>query len=153
MKENRKYNYEGMFLLRQTAAADLGAAVEHIRELLTRAEGEIIAMKKWDERRLAYEIKKQKRGMYILVYVTLPTTSMANLERTLNLSDMILRWMLVRADHLTLDEMRAADAQQELADEIKLRADRARERADRGEAIEEEQEEVSEETETASADM
>lgn len=130
MKENRTHAYEAMFLLRQSAAADLGAAVENIRQLLTRAEGEIIAMKKWDERRLAYEIKKQKRGVFILTYVSLPTTAIADLERSLNLSEDILRWMLVRVDHLTIDEMKALDAQQELADEIKLREERAREKAD-----------------------
>mgnify|MGYP003700543401 CR=1 FL=1 len=130
MKENRKHFYEAMFLLRQSAAADLGSAVEHIRETLERAEGEIVAMKKWDERRLAFEIKKQKRGTYILVYVSIPSSQMASLERALNLSEVVLRWMLVRADHLSVDEMKAADAQQELADEIKLRDERARERED-----------------------
>jgi small subunit ribosomal protein S6 len=134
MKENRTHEYEAMFLLRQSAAADLGAAVENIREYLARAEGQIIAMKKWDERRLAYEIKKQKRGVFILVYVTLPTAAIAKLERTLNLSEDILRWMLVRVDHLNVDEMKAMDAQQELADEIKLREDRAREKADGAES-------------------
>lgn len=130
MKENRTHEYEAMFLLRQSAAADLGAAVENIRQYLARVDGQIIAMKKWDERRLAFEIKKQKRGVFILVYVTLATTEMAKLERILNLSDDILRWMLVRVDHLTIDEMKAMDAQQELADEIKLREDRAREKAE-----------------------
>jgi small subunit ribosomal protein S6 len=134
MKENRTHEYEAMFLLRQSAAADLGAAVENIRDYLARAEGQIVAMKKWDERRLAYEIKKQKRGVFILVYVTLPTAAIAKLERTLNLSEDILRWMLVRVDHLNIDEMKALDAQQELADEIKLRDDRAREKAEGAES-------------------
>lgn len=130
MKENRTHEYEAMFLLRQSAAADLGAAVENIRQYLARVDGKIIAMKKWDERRLAFEIKKQKRGVFILVYVTLATTEIVNLERILNLSEDILRWMLVRVDHLTIDEMKAMDAQQELADEIKLREDRVRDKAE-----------------------
>ncbi len=140
MKENRKNYYEAMFLLRQAASADLGAAVDHIREVLERAEGEILAMKKWDERRLAYEIKKQKRGTYILVYVGIPAAQMASVERMLNLSEVVLRWMLVRADHLSVEEMTAADAQQELADEIKLRSERGRDRDE------------SEETEPAAAE-
>lgn len=134
MKENRTHHYEAMFLLRQAAAADLGAAVDHIKDVLQRAEAEIIALKKWDERRLAYEIKKQKRGTYLLAYAAIPATQMASLERMLNLSDVVLRWMLVRADHLSIEEMKAADAQQELADEIKLRADRGGEKDESGAA-------------------
>ena len=131
MKENRTQTYEVMFLLRQAAAADLGAAVDHIRDVLARAGAEIIALSKWDERRLAYEIKKQKRGMYFLVYATIPTANVASLERDLNLSEVILRWMLVRADHLSLDEMQATDAQQQVADEIALRAERQRDKAEK----------------------
>jgi len=131
MKENRKFNYELMFLLRQSASADLGASVEHIRDLLAKAEGELIALKKWDERRLAFEIKKQKRGVYILAYATLPTANIASLERSLNLSETVLRWIIVRVDQLSIEEMQAVDAQQELSDEIKLRADRAREKVEK----------------------
>ncbi|RMH26498.1 MAG: 30S ribosomal protein S6 [Planctomycetota bacterium] len=128
MKENRTHHYEIMCLLRQTAAADLGAAVDHIRETLTRHGGEILAMSKWDERRLAYEIEKQKRGAYILTYATLPTASLAAIERDFNLSEIVLRYILLRADHLTVEEMQATDARQALADEIALRAERQRER-------------------------
>lgn len=124
MKENRTHHYEAMFLLRQAAAADLGAAVDHIRDILARAEAQVLALSKWDDRRLAYEIEKQKRGVYILVYASIPTAKMASLERDLNLSQQILRWMVTRADHLTAEEMRATDGQQRVADEIALRGSR-----------------------------
>ena len=130
MKENRTHHYEAMFLLRQAAAADLGAAVDHIRDILARAEAQVLALSKWDDRRLAYEIEKQKRGVYILVYATIPTTKMASLERDLNLSQQILRWMVTRADHLTVDEMRATDGQQQVADEIAIRGERRTDAAD-----------------------
>lgn len=150
MKENRTHHYEIMILFQQSAATNLGAAVEHIREIFARAEGELLSMKKWDERRLAYEIKKQKRGLYILAYVTLPTAKVAVLERALNLSDMVLRWILVRADHLSLDEMKALDAQTELADEIVLRAKRAKEHAE-GSSDSDNESQPETETETAAA--
>ncbi len=130
MKENRTHHYEAMFLLRQAAAADLGAAVDHIRDILARAEAQVLALSKWDDRRLAYEIEKQKRGIYILVYAAIPTAKMASLERDLNLSQSVLRWMVTRADHLTVDEMRATDGQQQVADEIALRGERQPDPAD-----------------------
>jgi small subunit ribosomal protein S6 len=124
MAENRTYTYEAMFLLSQAVAADLGGAVAHIRESLERHGAQIIAMKKWDERRLAYEIDKQKRGVYILAYFSAPARSMGQIERAFNLSEKVLRHLIIRADHLTLEEMKASDAQKELEIEARLRAER-----------------------------
>ncbi len=64
----RIHTYEGFFLFPQAAATDLQAAVEHVKELLARIDAEIISFSKWDERRLAYEIKGNKRGIYFLTY-------------------------------------------------------------------------------------
>lgn len=127
MAEQRVAPYEGMFLLTQAATADLNAAVDHIRAIIAKAGAEIIAMSKWDERRFAFEIKKQKRGVYILVYFNSPTKGLPVIERECNLSDTVLRVMVVRADHLSEEEMRATDAQRELADEAALRRERAAE--------------------------
>src|SRR5215510_3312359 len=113
MAENRTYTYEAMFLLSQTVAADLSGAIAHIRESLERYNAQIIAMKKWDERRLAFEIDKQKRGVYILVYFSAPAKNMGQIERSFNLSEKVMRHLVIRADHLTLDEMKATDAQKE----------------------------------------
>lgn len=122
MANNPVYVYEGMFLLSQAVAADFGGAIDHIRELIAKAHGEILAMKKWDERRLAYEIKGQKRGVYILVYFKAPGGEMARLERDCNLSEKILRSIVLRADHLTPEEIQTFDARKELEVEAKMRA-------------------------------
>jgi small subunit ribosomal protein S6 len=116
-----------MFLISQAVAVDLQGAVDHIREILSRAGATIFAMKKWDERRFAYEIKKQKRGVYLLVYFSAPAASLAQIERSCNLSEKLLRTLVTRCDHLTPEEMRLADAQKELEVEARLRAQRAAE--------------------------
>jgi small subunit ribosomal protein S6 len=77
----RTGTYEGMFLVSQAAAAQFGDTLNHINELFGRANATVVAMKKWDDRRLAYEIDKQKRGVYILAYFTCPTDMVARLER------------------------------------------------------------------------
>lgn len=128
MPEIRTYTYEAMFLVGQAAAADLAGVIEHIKEILARGQAEIIAMRKWDERRLAYEIKKQKRGLYILTYFRAPSSSLAHIERDCNLSERILRVLILRADHLTEEEMLASDARDALETEAKMRAAQAKER-------------------------
>jgi small subunit ribosomal protein S6 len=128
MAENRTYTYEAMFLIGQAASADLAGVIQHINEILQRGHAELIAMRKWDERRLAYEIKKQKRGLYILTYFRAPASQLSHIERDCNLSEKILRVLILRADHLTEDEMRASDARDALETEARLRATQAKER-------------------------
>lgn len=122
MPEKRSYTYEAMFLIGQAAAADLTGVIDHIKEILARGHAEIIAMRKWDERRLAYEIKKQKRGLYILCYFKAPNDQLGHIERDCNLSEKVVRALILRADHLTMDEILATDGRTELEVEAKLRA-------------------------------
>ncbi|MBZ0171010.1 MAG: 30S ribosomal protein S6, partial [Phycisphaerales bacterium] len=101
--------YECMFLISQAEAADFNAAIEYIDGILSRAECEVLAMRKWDERRLAYEIDKQKRGVYILSYFKATGDAAGRIERECGLSEQIMRVMIVRAEHMNDDQARAAD--------------------------------------------
>jgi len=121
MATKRVYTYEAMFLLSQAVAADLNGAIDHIKDIISRGHGEIVAMRKWDERRLAYEIDGQKRGYYILCYFKAPGESLSHIERDCNLSEKLLRSMVTRADHLTEEQLRNAEAMQRTADEARLR--------------------------------
>jgi small subunit ribosomal protein S6 len=123
--------YESMFLISQAEAADLNGILAHIEEILRRGHAEILAMRKWDERRLAFEIEKQRRGLYVLCYFRAPANSISHIERDCNLSERIMRAMLLRADHLTDEEVASQDDRAGLATEAKLRAARATERTTR----------------------
>ncbi|MFO0874789.1 MAG: 30S ribosomal protein S6 [Phycisphaerales bacterium] len=122
MAEIRIHPYEALVLFPQSAGADLAGCLDHLREILSRADAELLALKKWDERRLAYDIRGNKRGIYFLAYFKAKSSALVGIERDLNLSERVLRSLVARADHMTEDQMRAADGQQQLADEIKLRA-------------------------------
>ena len=123
--KGRNYDYEAMFLVSQSDAANLGDVVDHINGILDKGSAELIAMRKWDERRLAYEIDKQKRGTYLLAYFAADPANIQTIERACNLSETIMRFMILRADHLTREEMAAADAREELKTEIELRKTQA----------------------------
>lgn len=133
MADTQRHNeYEVMFLISQAEANDFQGVIDHINNLFDRANAEVISMQKWDERRLAYEIDKQKRGVYILSYVKAPTESMQAFERDCNISERILRTLVTKADHLTLEEMQAFDRRTDLETEAKERALRAAEREEAG---------------------
>lgn len=123
--KKRTYTYEAMFMISQATASQLNDAIAHINEILARGNAQLIAMRKWDERRLAYEIAGQKRAVYILAYFKAPGPDVAHIERDCNLSEKVMRAMILRADHLTEEEILAMDARKELETEARLRADRA----------------------------
>ena len=119
--KGRTASYEVMFLVSQAVAADLKSFIEQIKTIVGRAGGTIHALRKWDERRLAFEIDKQKRGTYLLLYFSTDPTKMGGFERDCNLSENIMRTLITRADHLTIEEMQAHDGQRELETEANLR--------------------------------
>src|SRR4051812_32701229 len=83
--------YEAMFLFGPSAATDGEGALNNAKGIIERHGGKIIVLKKWDERRLAYEIRGQKRGTYLVAFFTAPGTAIAPIERDVNLSEDILR--------------------------------------------------------------
>jgi small subunit ribosomal protein S6 len=121
MADIRINAYEGMFLFPQTVAADLQSAADHVLEILSKGDAEIISLCKWDERRLAYDIKGNKRGVYFLTYFKCDAQKLSMIERDARLSEKLLRSMMTRADHLSPEQMTAMEGRQQLSDEIALR--------------------------------
>ena len=132
MSDNTKRMYEGMFLFPQNTISDLQSATDHVMSLLQRADAELVSFKKWDDRRLAYDIKGNKRGVYFLTYFRCDPTRVADLERSSNLSELLLRSLVIRADHLNAEDIEAAEGRDALADEIKLRTEQAASSAEAG---------------------
>lgn len=110
MSASKPALYEGMFLFNSALIqSSVSAASDVLRQVLDRAEAEIVSMYKWDERKLAYPIKGQKRGLYMLVYFNARGTQIPNIERDVNLSDEILRCMILRGDHIGEAELQEAE--------------------------------------------
>ncbi|MEE3002127.1 MAG: 30S ribosomal protein S6 [Planctomycetota bacterium] len=134
MSDNEKRIYEGMFLFPQSSLSNMQEASDHIHGLLTRVEAEVVSFRKWDERRLAYEISGNKRGVYFLCYFNCDPTQIEVFERLCNQSESLLRSLVTRADHINQEEIEAADGRESLADEIKLREEEAASAKDSGDA-------------------
>jgi small subunit ribosomal protein S6 len=123
MAETRIRLYEGLFLMSQNVG-DLKAALDHVQEILNRAEAETLVLRRWDDRKLAYPIQGQKRGTYILAYFNARSTQLANIERDCNLSENILRAMMVKAEHVGEAELELErQAAQERSVEPALRSE------------------------------
>ncbi|MFO0962864.1 MAG: 30S ribosomal protein S6 [Phycisphaerales bacterium] len=121
--EIRNGKYEAMFVFPQSASADMNGAMDHIKEILSKGEATLHSLVKWDERRLAYDIKGNKRGVYFLARFTADTLRVKEIERDCRLSEKLLRALVTRNDELTEEQMKNAEAAQRTSDEAKLRAD------------------------------
>ena len=103
--------YEAMFLMGPTAAQDLDGAMTLCRSMIERHAGQVMVIKKWDERKLAYELEGQKRGTYIIAYFRAPGNAVTAIERDVKLNEQVLRVMITKADHLNQQEMEAVEPQ------------------------------------------
>jgi small subunit ribosomal protein S6 len=103
---SQKKTYEGMFLL-DPGNADFQAASQPVRNVLTRNEAEILVIKPWDERRLAYEVQGHRRGLYVLTYFQVDPAHIAEIDRDCQLSEQILRSLILRREHLSDEQIHA----------------------------------------------
>jgi ribosomal protein S6 len=98
--------YEALVLVDSAeAAADWQGINEHVKKMFERNDAEIVSIRKWDERPLAYEIMKKNRGTYILVYFNSFSDKIALIERDSQLSERIMRTLILRVDHVTKGDM------------------------------------------------
>jgi small subunit ribosomal protein S6 len=98
--------YEGMFILDPTKfARDPGAAAQQVADLLTNHGGTILAARLWDERKLAYPIKGHKKGVYWLTYFTMPGGNLIALERQCEITEDIVRKLVLKVDDRIADAL------------------------------------------------
>ena len=88
--------YEGLFLLDTARAAkDWEGTEALVTNTLTRYGATYALKGRWDERKLAYQIKGHRRGTYFLAYFDAPAASMADIRRDLLLTDGVLRFLIL----------------------------------------------------------
>jgi small subunit ribosomal protein S6 len=94
------YDYETLTVfhpdLGETGSKELAARV---RAILEGGKAEITKVDEWGMRELAYSIRKQRRGIYVLLEYKAEPPTVLELERQLKLNDQVLRFITVRQIH------------------------------------------------------
>ena len=91
--------YEGMLLVEPTIAAkDWKKVEEEVDRIAKRSGAAIIQLAKWGERKLAHKVLKHNRGAYVLAYLSVPEESVTKLRADLELSEVVLRSLILRHD-------------------------------------------------------
>jgi len=98
--------YEGMFILDPAKfARDPGAASQQVADMIAQQGGTVLAARLWDERKLAYPIKGHKKGVYWLTYFKMPSGGLTALERQCEISDDIIRKLVLKVDDRIADAL------------------------------------------------
>jgi small subunit ribosomal protein S6 len=85
-----------MFLVDSAlATADWEGTLAFVENILKRAEAEVVAIRKWGERKLAYDIEHKSRGTYILAYFKADGRRIAGIEKDVLLSEKIMRVLIL----------------------------------------------------------
>jgi small subunit ribosomal protein S6 len=96
--------YEGMFIFDSNRfSRDHESLPRDIGTFIEEAGGTVEVSRLWEERRLAYPIKGQRKGAYWLTYFQLPTSKVGELTRQCDLKEGILRQLFVRLPDSLVD--------------------------------------------------
>ncbi len=91
------HKYETLVVLHPDLAdAQVKETIERTRKLIEAMQGTIDQVQEWGSRELAYPIRKQLRGIYVLLQFTSRPDVVKEMERTFRISDDVLRFVSVR---------------------------------------------------------
>jgi len=125
--------YEAMFLVDTAlAASDWDGINKTIKKMFKKVDADIVSLRKWDERPLAYPVNGKVRGTYLLCYFQADGDKIQTIERDVRLSETIMRVLILKADHMTQADVdketpvgKAERKKQEAIEAAKIRAEKA----------------------------
>lgn len=89
--------YELMLVLRPDAPDDRASAViDRTTRYVVAEGGQIVKVAPWGRRRLAYPIERYREGSYHIIVFEAPAEAIAELERSLQITEDVLRYLVVR---------------------------------------------------------
>ncbi len=90
--------YELTVLIHPDLEADLDKPLDKVKGIIKDAGGEIVSEDNWGKKKLAYRINKEDFAVYVYFDVKLPADAPLKINNTLNITDEVLRYLLVSVD-------------------------------------------------------
>jgi len=91
--------YETVFIARQDiTTGQVDALIEQFTEILAQNQGKIVSKEYWGLKTLAYRIKKNRKGHYVMLNIDAPSEALKELERLMGLNEDILRFLSISVE-------------------------------------------------------
>jgi small subunit ribosomal protein S6 len=93
--------YESVFIARQdVGSGQVDALTDNFAEIIEQGGGKVSKREYWGLRNLAYRIKKNRKGHYVLMNIDAPAAAVLEMERLMRLNEDVLRFMTLRVEEL-----------------------------------------------------
>ena len=90
-------HYETMFIVKTTLTEEeIKNQIDTVKGNIEKNGGTIVAVDNMGNRELAYEIQKNRRGYYYVIYFQAPSESILELERNYRVNENILKFMFIK---------------------------------------------------------
>ncbi len=100
-------DYElGLILNPEVSEEETRAILARLEQIVTTYGGQTVRVQQWGRRRLAYLIERHRDGYYIFIDMILTPETVSELERTLKVSEIVLRHMFRRRDPKAVQQER-----------------------------------------------
>lgn len=76
----------------------LNGVVDKVKGWITDAGGTVTNVDNWGKRRMAFIIRKQREGQYVLIQAEMAPASVTELERNLRFQEPVIRFMITNAE-------------------------------------------------------
>jgi len=103
-------DYELGFILTPEVNEEQTRTIERIEQIATNYGGQIMRVNQWGRRRLAYPIQHHRDGFYVFIDMVLTPETVSELDRTLKVSEEVLRHLIKLRDPKTVQKEREARA-------------------------------------------
>jgi len=107
-------DYELALIVNPEVSEEEGrSTLERIEQIVATNGGQVVKVNQWGRRRMAYPIEKHRDGIYVFMDLILTPESVAEIDRTLKVSEIVLRHMVNRRDPKIVQKEREERAERE----------------------------------------
>lgn len=103
--------YEIAILFDPDLEVDMEKATSRVEKILTDNGAKITNVDNWGKRKLAYTIKKHDQAVYVFYTAEIPGANVQKIESILNITDEVIRFLIVRPDLKAIAKAEAAKAE------------------------------------------
>lgn len=103
-------NYESVLIARQDlGTSQVSSIVSDLSDIIKKEGGEVVRVDNWGLKNLAYRIKKNRKGHYVVMNIAAPANAIAEFERIMRFNEDIIRYMTVKVDEFSEDSTASND--------------------------------------------